>query len=58
MIERVLFVDDEPQVLEGIQRSLRKNLDLQTAPSGAEGLRVITEKGPFAWWFPICVCRS
>src|SRR5580692_6338633 len=48
MIERVLFVDDEPQVLEGIQRSLRKNLDLQTAPSGAEGLRVITEKGPFA----------
>jgi CheY-like chemotaxis protein len=45
---RVLFVDDEPQVLEGIQRSLRKQLDLHTAPSGAEGLRVLTEAGPFA----------
>ena len=48
MSERVLFVDDEPNVLEGIQRSLRKQVDLQTAPSGAEGLRVLTEAGPFA----------
>jgi response regulator RpfG family c-di-GMP phosphodiesterase len=45
---RVLFVDDEPQVLEGIQRSLRKHVDLHTAPSGAEGLRVLSEAGPFA----------
>jgi response regulator RpfG family c-di-GMP phosphodiesterase len=48
MSERVLFVDDEPQVLEGIQRSLRKQVDLQTASSGAEGLRLLTEAGPFA----------
>jgi CheY-like chemotaxis protein len=46
--ERVLFVDDEPQVLEGIQRSLRKHIDMVTAASGAEGLRVVRESGPFA----------
>ena len=48
MSERVLFVDDEPQVLEGIQRSLRKQVDMQTATSGAEGLRLLNEAGPFA----------
>ena len=48
MCERVLFVDDEPSVLEGIQRTLRKQVDLQTAPSGAEGLRLLQEAGPFA----------
>ncbi len=48
MSERVLFVDDEPNVLEGIARALRKQVDLNTAPSGAEGLRVLAEAGPFA----------
>ena len=48
MNERVLFVDDEPQVLEGIQRSLRKHVETHTASSGAEGLRVLHEAGPFA----------
>jgi CheY-like chemotaxis protein len=48
MSERVLFVDDEPQVLDGIQRSLRKHIDVQTAASGADGLRLLTEAGPFA----------
>jgi response regulator RpfG family c-di-GMP phosphodiesterase len=41
-------VDDEPQVLEAIQRSLRKQIDMQTAASGAEGLRLLQEAGPFA----------
>jgi response regulator RpfG family c-di-GMP phosphodiesterase len=48
MNNRVLFVDDEPNVLEAIQRSLRKQVDLQTASSGAEGLRLLGEAGPFA----------
>ncbi|HWG71090.1 MAG TPA: response regulator [Steroidobacteraceae bacterium] len=48
MNERVLFVDDEPQVLEGIQRSLRKHVETHTASSGAEGLRLLHEAGPFA----------
>jgi response regulator RpfG family c-di-GMP phosphodiesterase len=46
--QRVLFVDDEPNVLEGIQRALRKQVDLQTASSGAEALRLMREAGPFA----------
>jgi response regulator RpfG family c-di-GMP phosphodiesterase len=48
MSERVLFVDDEPQVLEGIARSLRKHVDVHTATSGEEGLRLLIEAGPFA----------
>lgn len=48
MNQRVLFVDDEPNVLEGIQRTLRKQVELLTASSGAEALRLIGESGPFA----------
>ena len=48
MNQRVLFVDDEPNVLEGIQRSMRKQVALQTASSGAEALRLMREAGPFA----------
>jgi len=46
--ERVLFVDDEQNVLDGIQRSLRKHIMIQTASSGADGLRLLREAGPFA----------
>jgi CheY-like chemotaxis protein len=48
MSERVLFVDDEPNLLDGIRRQLRGKLDIETAPGPAEGLKVIEEKGPFA----------
>ena len=46
--ERVLFVDDEPNVLEAIKRSLHKRVAMDTATSGAEGLRLLAEAGPFA----------
>jgi response regulator RpfG family c-di-GMP phosphodiesterase len=45
--ERVLFVDDEPNVLEAIKRSLHKRFAMDTAASGAEGLRLLSEAGPF-----------
>jgi response regulator RpfG family c-di-GMP phosphodiesterase len=48
MTERVLFVDDEPNILEALQRTLRKQVDLHTATSGAEGLVKLRESGPFA----------
>jgi response regulator RpfG family c-di-GMP phosphodiesterase len=48
MTERVLFVDDEPNILEAIQRTLRKQVDLHTATSGAEGLVKLRENGPYA----------
>jgi response regulator RpfG family c-di-GMP phosphodiesterase len=44
----VLFVDDEPHLLEGIARSLRHHFYIRTATSAAEGLRVLTASGPFA----------
>ncbi len=48
MSERILFVDDEPNVLEGIQRTLRKQAGIRTATNGADGLRLLREAGPFA----------
>ncbi len=48
MSERVLFVDDEQQVLDGIQRSLRKHLDVHIALGGERGLAILEEQAPFA----------
>ncbi len=39
--ERVLFVDDEPMLLEGLKRTLRKQYDVTTASSGSEGLKLL-----------------
>jgi response regulator RpfG family c-di-GMP phosphodiesterase len=47
MSERVLFVDDEPSVLEAFRRVLRKHVDLQTATGGNDALRVLRDEGPF-----------
>jgi CheY-like chemotaxis protein len=44
----VLFVDDEPHLLEGITRSLRTHFDIRTASSPAEGLQIVKTCGPFA----------
>ena len=40
---RVLFVDDEPLVLQGLQLHLRQRFDVSTATSGAEGLQLIAQ---------------
>lgn len=48
MSEKVLFVDDEPSVLDGIRRQLRKLVELETAVGGEEGLAKLQESGPFA----------
>jgi response regulator RpfG family c-di-GMP phosphodiesterase len=48
MTEKILFVDDEPNVLQSIQRQLRKRFDLVIAEGGIEALRVLKEEGPFA----------
>jgi YesN/AraC family two-component response regulator len=48
MTETVLFVDDEALLLEGIARSLRNRFNVRIATSGAEGLRLLKEAGPFA----------
>jgi CheY-like chemotaxis protein len=48
MIEKVLFVDDEPNVVEGYRRSLRSDFQIEIATSGAQGLELIKSNGPYA----------
>jgi CheY-like chemotaxis protein len=45
---RVLCVDDEPEVLAGLQLNLRRKFQLLTADSGEEALRMLDRDGPFA----------
>lgn len=45
---RVLCVDDEPAVLEGLSLTLRRNFEVMTAPSGAAGLDVLRQHGDVA----------
>ncbi len=48
MTERILFVDDEINILESIARQLRKRFTLKIATSGQEALRILEDEGPFA----------
>ena len=48
MNEKILFVDDDPNILQGYQRSLRKLLRIDTALGGEEGLAAIGKTGPYA----------
>ena len=45
---RVLCVDDEPQVLDGLTLNLRRDFEVVTASSGADALAEIAARGPFA----------
>jgi FixJ family two-component response regulator len=48
MSERILFVDDEPFVLDGYKRILRESFSVDTASSGEIGLATIQRNGPYA----------
>ena len=45
---RLLFVDDEPEVLEAIATNLRRGYDVVTATSGADGLEYLLAESDFA----------
>lgn len=45
---KILFVDDDPNVLAAMQRSLRKRYTLDVAASGNEALEIVRTRGPFA----------
>ncbi len=47
MTEKVLFVDDEPAVLDGYRRLLGRELSMDTAVGGALGLAAIADSGPY-----------
>ena len=48
MARKVLFVDDEPNVLQSIRRSLRKSFDVDTAEGGQEALDKMAANGSYA----------
>ena len=48
MPEAVLFVDDEPAVLDGYKRMLYRDFTVHTAVGGPAGLAMMQQKGPFA----------
>lgn len=45
---RILFVDDDPNVLAAFQRNLRKQFSFDTALGGTEALAMLKECGPYA----------
>ena len=47
MKARILIVDDEVMVLEGLEAVLRKGYEVITALGGEAGMRALREKGPF-----------
>ena len=48
MSTKILCVDDEENVLTGLQRSLRKQFQVDVAVGGTAGLRQIEQSGPYA----------
>ena len=48
MSTKILCVDDDPHVLAGYQRGLRKQFTLDTALGGEAGLELLWHEGPFA----------
>ena len=48
MSEKILFVDDDPNILSAFQRQLRKQFKIKIASSGDEGLTLMRTEGPFA----------
>ena len=48
MSDQILFVDDDPNLLSGIQRNLRKQFQIVTATGPSQALAVLGSQGPFA----------
>lgn len=46
--KRILFVDDDPNILNGYKRALRKEFDIFTAESGNEALSLLKTEPEFA----------
>jgi len=46
--QRILFVDDDPNLLAAFQRNLRKQFAFDTALGGEEALALVKSSGPYA----------
>jgi DNA-binding NtrC family response regulator len=47
-MNRILFVDDEPNTLQGYQRALRRHFRIETALGPLEALKAVRSNGPYA----------
>lgn len=48
MSERILCVDDDPNILQAYQRALRKQFHIEIALGGEEALAAVINQGPYA----------
>ncbi len=48
MDKRILFVDDEINILEGYRRQLKRLFEIEIAQSGEQGLETLARSGPYA----------
>lgn len=48
MNRKILFVDDEENILRGFERTLRSQFEMETAVGPAQGLAAIASRGPYA----------
>ncbi len=46
--DKILFVDDELNILDGLRRQLRNQFDIETSSSAAEALQIVAAAGPYA----------
>jgi response regulator RpfG family c-di-GMP phosphodiesterase len=48
MSEKLLYVDDEPEILQSFSRQFGRKYAIDCAPGGAEALDLMTRQGPYA----------
>ncbi len=48
MSEKILCVDDDPNILKSYERSLHKEFTIKTAEDGKNGLEMVRKQGPFS----------
>lgn len=48
MPSKILFVDDDPNLLDGFKRTYRKQFEFDVALGGEEALKLIQSSGPYA----------
>jgi response regulator RpfG family c-di-GMP phosphodiesterase len=47
-MDKILFVDDEENILSAFRREFRKEFEIDTATDPEEGLKTVATRGPFA----------
>ena len=48
MTDKILFVDDDPNILKSYKRNLGFDFDIDTALGGEEGLKILSKNGTYA----------